>query len=91
MQLDKKLITIIISSAFVGGIIGGGIGGALGSFTSQEEGGRHYEPRDMERNDKQDNYSDGETNDDTGIAPQTGQVVNLTQVPDVTASTTKAK
>lgn len=93
MHLDKKLITIIASSALIGGIIGGGIGGVVGSFGRHEEGGRHHERWNTERGKELDNYSDGETNDNDsfGVAPQEVQVTNTTQVTGVTSSTTKAK
>ncbi len=42
MHLDKKLITIIVSSALVGGIIGGGIGGSLGSFEGHDGEGHGH-------------------------------------------------
>jgi hypothetical protein len=90
MHLDKKLITIIVSSALIGGIIGGGVGGAIGSFAGHEEGGRHNKRGGMERNKGKDNYSDGETNDDNSKSTQIEQVANPAKIPVVTASTTKA-
>jgi hypothetical protein len=94
MHLDKKLITIIVSSALIGGIIGGGIGGAIGSFAGHEEGGRHRERGGMEQGGWQKDSTDSDTNEaQEGNAPQTGQVTNTAQPQTqvVSASTTKAK
>ena len=94
MHLDKKLITIIVSSALIGGIIGGGIGGAIGSFAGHEEGGRHHKRGEMGQGKWQKDSSEGDANEEQeGIAPQTGQVTNTTQPQTqvVSASTTKAK
>ncbi len=89
MHVDKKLSMLIVSASLLGGIIGGGVGGALGSFASHEEGGRHHERKGMERDQESDDYSDREMNDGNAETLQTEQVANPTQVPVVTASTTK--
>lgn len=82
MHLDKKLITIIVSSALVGGIIGGGIGSSLGSFEEHDGEGRGHKNVRMEQPDNnKDDQADGETDDD-GDAPQ-----SATSTP-ATASTT---
>lgn len=94
MHLDKKLITIIVSSALVGGIIGGGIGGSIGSIASHEEGGRHNKRDSMEHDGWQKDSGEGDLNEaQEGTAPQTEQVTTTTspQTQVVSASTTKAQ
>jgi hypothetical protein len=91
MHLDKKLITIIVSSALIGGIIGGGIGGAIGSFASQEEGSSERRGNERMMGWNNNSYYGDVNEGEENSVPQRLQVSNPTQVPVVTASTTKAK